>query len=210
MIGSLWGKTKKVCEEKKKIILLIAAILVVAVLSVIAIKLGASSVFTYKNYTKEYKQAETYQDKFNVLYENAVAYCTADAVKRLNVREKISLEDASYYEGILGYEDMEIVLILRLTDNYQNTKDSYWLYNWNRDSKDWEYFGETYYDLHQSSSLFTTDLVDNVAKAEIEEILLRGKSIQTEKVTKITNMIENKTIKLVKLIGQDFWADKNN
>lgn len=201
--------------KKKKTPIVIAVVLIIGVLGALAFKTVAPKIFIsvegymeQGNYEKAYEKAKTDDEKLEVIAENVAAVQSAVSVDSLKDPSSFSLRDAYYNEGENDDGDVTKQLVLYITgaNSYGANVSSYWLYTWNIEDKEWEYFcsvsdlSDEEYSKYDDDDERVEKLVNNIGRSSIESTMKKGTKLSKDGVKRINAMFENDTLEDVELI----------
>lgn len=201
--------------KKKKAPLITAVSIVVLVLLVIVgiilapkIFMGAEGYMEQGNYEKAYQKAKKDDDKLAVQVENLVAVQSAFAADNLKDPSSFSLRDAYYLESTDsdGKSEKNLVLYISGANSYGASVSSYWLFIWDADDREWEYYtsvsdlSKEDYESWDDSDEMIEKLLNNMARDDIKEAMNSGFKLKKDSVKRINRMFEEDVLDEVELI----------
>lgn len=204
------GQTTKIASKKKKIILLVIAIILTLgiVTSVSCIVIPEILTTPYDimengDYEKAYNKAN-YDEKKEVLYENLVAVCCEKSIETLKYPDYLDLKNIWIDE-----DNNKIVLQIDVKNNNNNLENDYCLFEYNRDSNSYRYynsisdFDKEKADYYDNSDALAGKLMDNYTKSEVMKIIQNNSLKVTNGMDERINILNQKDkLKNVELLDQ--------
>lgn len=206
-------------KKKKPVKIIIAAVIALAV--IVAGVLLAPKIFVsveelcaQGNYEKAYEKASG-SEKNDVAVENLAAFYSDYASDNLKDPSSFSLRDAYYnlheYEGEVT---PHLVLYLSGANSYGASVSSYWLFTYDDESGEFEYYTSVS-DLsdEETSKYDDTDeiiekILKNLARDYIKEAMSSGIKLDKGAVKNINNLFEEGTLYEVELLDVDYFSIK--
>ncbi|MEE0266039.1 MAG: zinc-ribbon domain-containing protein [Acutalibacteraceae bacterium] len=197
---------------KKIISVLVAVVALILVLKVVAPKIFVSvdDLCAQGNYEKAYAKADD-DEKLAIRAENIAAVQSANSAENLKDPNSFNLREA-YYDELTnadGEPIKRLVLYLSGANSYGANVSSYWLYTWNSDDKEWEYYCSVS-DLsdEEISSYDDEDerlekAVNNIGRIFIKTTLDDGYKLSKDAINRINDLFEADKLDDVKILKED-------
>ncbi len=205
-------------RKKKKAPIIIGVVVVIVILAALAFKTVAPKIFISMeeyleqgNYEKAYGKAKTDKEKLEVKAENAAAVQSAFSADNLKDPSSFSLRDAYYNEDTNDDGSLTKRLVLHISgaNSYGANVSSYWLYTWDNDDQEWEYFtsvsdlDEEEYSEYDDTDEKLEKMVDNIGRRAIQNVISDGIKLSKSAIKRINTMFEADTLDDVELLEVD-------
>lgn len=162
------------------------------------------------DYEEAYEKAPTAAKRKEIKAENVAAFYSAFSADNLKDPSSFFLRDVYYNEGVM--EDIhsgQLVLYISGSNSFGASVSSYWLYIWDEDSNDWDYFTtvssleEEEYSIYDDEEEITEKYINNICRISIRSTMSDGIKLSKDAVTRINTMFENETLDKVKLMDME-------
>lgn len=201
-------------KKKKTPVIIGIVIAIIAVVAIIGVKLfpkifiDAEGYMAQGNYEKAYEKAKSDEEKEEVIAENAAAVQSAYSADNLKDPSSFSLRDAYFYEGINDDNEKCYYLTLYISgaNSYGASVSSYWLYIWDTDDEEWNYWCSVSDLSNEEYSKYDDDddkvekFIDNTGRTYIKKCMSGGTELSKDAVQRINTMFEEDTLADVELL----------
>lgn len=202
-------------EKKKKMPIILAVVAVIVVLVAIAgakiapkIFVDSAGYLAQGNYEKAYEKAKTDEERLEVKFENIAAVQSAFSADNLKDPSSFSLRDAYYNESTNddGTPNGQLVLYISGANSYGASVSSYWLYTWDNDDEEWDYFtsvsdlSDEEYSKYDDKDEKLEKLVNNLGRSNIKNVMKDGMKLSKDGVKRINAMFEADTLDDVEML----------